>query len=427
MKNIFLSIFRFHDNRVFCPKLWSMVVCVFNILIGCKTTTKEKGTEMEFTDSKDYFSIKAEIKYAKGFSVEYHDNYKVIRTKSELPSWSGNESVSKEDIAVLVQRGTQVPELTGELVGAEVIEIPAQRVAVNIEVAENYLAELGLSDRLVAIGGLISYDDGIRNQAVKGKLKQVGYSWHQPPMFENLLASKADLFLMTLSNLDFAESLNKCRELGVPTVPVFSWSEKDYMAQAEWIKYYSLFFNAEEMANIVFAQIERNIAELKQKVAQISEKPTIIWGYYAGKDTWVVHRNSKGCELLKDAGTTNILFQPKAPLKNGGESMAFEELLSKAKDVDHWIIGDVHSSELPRASLMESFKAWRSGNLYHNFKRSKPDVNAYDWYGSAIVRPDRVLADLIYLVHPEIIPNHNLYYMDGLSKDFKFPIEQEAL
>ncbi|WP_422080604.1 ABC transporter substrate-binding protein [Ulvibacterium sp.] len=403
------------------------VLSVF--LLACRNKAKgEQNDAYSVASNKvDLFQYKISPKYATGFSVEYHGNYKVVRTQSKLSSWSGNASESKKDIMVLVQKGTPIPKLTGELERAEVIRIPAERVAVNIENAENFLGELGLTDKMVAIGGLISYNDSIRKSAIEGDLIQVGYSWHQPPMFENLLASKPDLFLMNLSNLDFAESLDKCRQLDIPTGPVFSWSEKSYLAQAEWLKYYALFFNAEEKANAIFNEIEQNVENLKNKVTSLKHKPTAIWGYYTGKDKWLVHRNSTESQFMLDAGLDNIFFQPEAPLKNAGEPMAFEELLSKAKNVEHWIIGDVHSETLPKVGLMNSFISWRLGNLYHNFKRSKPKDNAYDWYGSAIVRPDRVLADLIHLIHPQLLPDHELYYMDRLSKDFQFPIAQEAL
>ncbi|MEM1324416.1 MAG: ABC transporter substrate-binding protein [Bacteroidota bacterium] len=401
----------------------------FVVIFSCTSENKtdESTSTTASTQSEDLFEHKIQPKHAKAFSVTYHNTYKVVRTQSKLSSWSGSGSETKEDVMVLVQKGTSAPELTGDLAKAEVIEIPVERVAVNIENAENYLEELGLDDKLVAIGGLISYEDRRRQQAVDGELLQIGYSWHSPPLFENLLASQPDLFLMNLSNLDFADALDKSRQLNIPTATVFSWSESNYLAQAEWIKYYSLFFNAEEKANTVFSAIEANVEALKSKVAQVSEKPTVIWGYYTGNDKWLVHRNSTECEFMNDAGLNNILYQPDAPLKNAGVPMSFEELLAKAEDVEHWILGDVHSAALPKESLMSSFQAWQTGNLYHNFKRSKPATNAYDWYGSAIVRPDKVLADLIHLVHPEVLPNHELFYMDRLEKDFKFPIEQGAL
>jgi iron complex transport system substrate-binding protein len=55
------------------------------------------------------------------------------------------------------------------------------------------------------------------------------------------------------------------------------------------------------------------------------------------------------------------------------------------------------------------FKAFRKGNLYNNNAR----VNANggnDYWQSGISNPDVVLSDLIKILHPEILPNHNLFY-----------------
>ena len=72
-------------------------------------------------------------------------------------------------------------------------------------------------------------------------------------------------------------------------------------------QHYSLFFNAEAEANRKFQQITERISSLRQEVDQVSEKPSIVWGYYAGRDKWLVHSNSVEAQFLRDAGLNNIL------------------------------------------------------------------------------------------------------------------------
>ncbi|WP_170061080.1 ABC transporter substrate-binding protein [Spirosoma aerolatum] len=394
------------------------------LFMSCQSASQRETSSGKATASQnDYFPAKAVPVHAKHFTVSYHGNYKVVKTQAELRSYEGNDHEDQQDVLVLVQRGTPAPALTGELTGATIIPIPAQRIAVNLESSEDFLTELGAKDRIVAVGGLISYDDTLRQKAQSGAIGQIGYSWLQPPNVEVLLKRQTDLFLMLLANLDYKSSLAKCRQLGIPTAPDFNWAEEHYLGQAEWIKYYALFLNAEAQANALFADIEQHVTDIKKQVAAQPAKPTAIWGYYAGKDRWIIHRKSVETELMADAGLINVFGNPAGPLRNSGEPMTAEQLLQEGKTAQHWIIGDIHSAALPAATLLNTMQAWRTGQLYHNFKRSKPKANAYDWYGMAVVWPDRVLADLVKLTHPGLLPDHQLYFMDVFDKTTKFPVE----
>ncbi|RNC83223.1 MAG: ABC transporter substrate-binding protein [Balneola sp.] len=402
---------------------WLILSLVF--LLSCNRA--QSGTEqtLDYDAGRDYFPDKVSLQYAKNFSVSYHKNYKVVRTNAQLSSWEGNGEEAKEDIVVLVQRGTPAPALTGDLKDATIIQIPAKRVAVNIQNGEVFLNELGLSDNIVAVGGAVSYDDSIREKVINQELAQVGYSWHRPANMEVLLEEKVDLFLMNLSNLDFAEVLDRSRQLGIPATPVFEWSEGNYLARAEWIKFYSLFFNAEARADSVFNEIVEQVEEIRALTSTINvnDKPTMIWGYYSGDDRWIVHRNSIEAQFMRDIGVLNILEDFSRPVRNEGESISSEELLTTARNASHWMIGDIHSESLPSENYMKNFNSWSSGRLYHNMKRSKPEANAFDWYGRAIVRPDLILADMTKLIYPEIDLDHKLYFMDHFDKSMKLPPE----
>lgn len=86
------------------------------ILLGCQhveTAAVEQQASPDFEADKDYFKQKISIEYAKNFSVEYHNNYKVVRAKvgfgtahQEADSLTWERAFT--DVLVLVQRGTQL-------------------------------------------------------------------------------------------------------------------------------------------------------------------------------------------------------------------------------------------------------------------------------------------------------------------------------
>ena len=195
----------------------------------------------------------------------------------------------------------------------------------------------------------------MRQKAVNHAIGQIGYSWHSPPNIEVLLERKPEIFLMTLASLEHRESLDKCRQLGIPSAAVFDWAEADYLARAEWIKFYSLFFNAEKKANIAFNNIKKNIDNLKKLTQNIKNKEGVLWGYYAGKQRWNMFIGGIHGQYMKDAGLSNVLLLNTKTNANGTQSLTTEELLAKGENVEHWVIGDIHAVPLPQEEIMKQF------------------------------------------------------------------------
>jgi hypothetical protein len=86
-----------------------------------------------------------------------------------------------------------------------------------------------------------------------------------------------------------------------------------------------------------------------------------------------------------------------------------------------WIIGDTHAlgqdtrMALPPIAILEQFKAWRDGRLFHNYKLRKPERNAFGWYSTSHVYPDQVLADLLEMFYPDA-QEHALQFFGVFDK-----------
>jgi iron complex transport system substrate-binding protein len=405
-----------------------MKLFIFSILL-LTACGPEKGKEEESISDlhsshlsvEDHFLYKVEVQYARHFSVSYHGNYKVVKTNATLGNWdaSSTDRQQVEDILVLVQAGTPAPPLTSNLAGASIITIPANTVASNNAATEIWLEMLDLSSQQVAVGGTKTYNDDTRSAVENKKLGQLGYFWSEPPNMEVLLQRDPDLLLATISQIRFNQALSKIRSLDVSMAPIFDWAERDYLGRAEWIKYISLFFNEEKKANELFEDIERHVNELRALVDTLDTKPSVIWGNYVDSGFWMGKANNAEAQLLKDAGTINPIEDFTLPFSPVGEPFTSEEWLQVGQDIEHWIIsGGTTSVRLPSEHYLSGFRAWRENNLYHHYRRSKPQYDVYDWYNLGIVRPDWVLADLIALFHPELLPDHELIFFGNyLQRD----------
>lgn len=402
-----------------------LLLVSMTLLLGCQnaeTSTVEQQSYPGFETDKDYFTYKVAVEYAKNFSVEYYNNYKIVRAKvgfgaADQETDSSAWERAFTDIMVLVQKGTPAPSLEGELAGAQVIEIPVETIAGNADDAPTRFLALAVDDQLVGLGHEHVYDEGLRKRFVEGDLAAIGPSWHTGPNLEVLLATKPDLSLLTAASLTQAEGIQQTRKLGLAAAPEFSWSEVSYLGQLEWIKYDALFLNAEEQANRFFEDIKTRCEELQQMVAAQTEKPGVLWGMHSKSGTWTLRANGAIAEILEAAGAKNPFADNKAAITetkaNGlseGIQISDEIVLSKANEVDFIISFQSTTENWPPSSYMRTFPAFRDSGLYHHFKRYR-DYGAHDWYQTASMRPDLLLMDLIKLFHPGILPTHELFFL----------------
>lgn len=358
------------------------------------------------------------IRHATSFSIEQHGDLRILRIAAPLKSWANDHAAPEmqRDEIILRPRGSDEP-VPDEFSDATLIDTPVRTIAVNAETDEAFLGALGVEDRLVAVGGTYSYNDSIREKVVSGELEQLGYSWHATPNLDVAVALDADVFFMRLATLDHAPALAKSRALNIKTVPVFPGTERDYLARAEWLKFYAAFFDLDDEAETLFTEIESRVQELRQQVAERGRKKDVLLAYYAGRDRWLASVRGPDAQLLRDAGGDNPFLEEEDVLRSTIEPISSEQLLIEGRDAPCWIIGDAHGAPIPRSRFMENFRSWRENCLWSNTRRAKPDVNAFDWYETGVVRPDLVLEDIVAILHPTL-----------LEKDLDFfePFEKES-
>jgi len=56
------------------------------------------------------------------------------------------------------------------------------------------------------------------------------------------------------------------------------------------------------------------------------------------------------------------------------------------------------------------FSAYQNGRIYNSNRRLNATQSGNDYYESGAVYPHRILADLLKILHPELLPSHELFY-----------------
>jgi iron complex transport system substrate-binding protein len=268
-----------------------------------------------------------------------------------------------------------------------------------------FVAALGATDRIVAVDARRHvHDGGVRAGVDAGRVAEVG-SGAQLNV-ERLLAVRPDLVLANAIAASENEALDRLRRAGIPVFVTAEWMENHPLARAEWLRLLGVLLGREARADSLFTAVEASYLRLAETARSQPRKPSVLLGG-PFRDQWFVSGGrSFMARLLGDAGG---LYLWNGDTTAGGVPLSFEAVVVRARDADMWLQpGDWRSlAEGTRQDArFAEFGAFRRGDVYNNNARLRPD-GANDFWESGVVRPDRVLADLVSIFHGS---EDSLYY-----------------
>lgn len=345
------------------------------------------------------------IKYAKGFAVDYYNGFKVISVKDLKDS---SKIIAQY---IVLPKGKAAPV---DFANATLIDTPVQRV---ICVSTNHaagLVRLGLLDKIAGMTNTeLTYDSSVQANVKAGAIANLGSNELN---YEKLVALNPS-FVFTSGDFDGGSKMKiKLESLHIKQVLNLDYMEQDPLARAEWLKFTAAFFDEEYTADSIFNAIEQNYLALKEKAKATGTQPTVFCNL-PFKEVWYMPCGENYIALLfADAGG-NFLWKD-VPATNGlNLSLDYEAVYNKAANADYWINTGLAGSlsDIKNADKKNTlFKAYKTGKVYNGDERRTPQ-GGIDYWESATFNPDLVLADLIHILHPEILSNHKLYYYRKLK------------
>lgn len=380
-----------------------IILMLLFVVGGCSQPDKSQDKVQGKPTLNLSSSVQVPMRYTETFVVRELDGYQIIDLKAPMVSWGGSAQGNEQSARIiLVPRDKAEPVLTGDLEGATVVRTPVMRIATNYGFLEAIVSELGIKDRLVAVGGVKSYDDELRAQARSGELAQIGYGWHTPPNIAPLLDASPDVLLMVMGSLEHVQHMQRISKLGIPVVPIFFEAETHYMGPVDYVRLIGLMTGKEKQAQSFVNNVAEQVEQLKA-IADTVPRKKVLSSWYGGSDRWMVTVRNADNALLRDAGGMNPLAQPDDIRIDDFVKLSSEVLLEQARDVDCWVIRDSHSQPFTDVKFLHNFKAWRQGCLFAADGSSKPEADAFDIYATGQIRPDLILRDLVQMLHPNLI------------------------
>ncbi|HEY0175575.1 MAG TPA: ABC transporter substrate-binding protein [Pedobacter sp.] len=383
------------------PSLTGVFSCLLVLLLltgSCRQSAAPgKHTSLKKTGS-------AEIKYAKGFSIDYYDGYKLISI------YSGSGPHADTTQYVLLPKGTKAPAGYKK---AQLIEIPLKSL---VAMSSTHVAQAdfaGVADIITGLGSPKYITSVIvRKNIAAGKVKDAGVDG---TMNDELLISMKPGLVMVTGNpgVKFSK-YSTLTAAGIPVMLNSEWLETTPLGKAEWVKVMAALTNRETQVNAKFDAVEKEYNRLAEIGKSAKTKPSLISGM-PYKGTWYLpDGDSYMTQFFKDAGTN---YKWADIHGTGSLALNFEAVAPEALKADFWLnAGYVDSKKDIQAidARYADFKPFKNGHIFNNNKKVN-DIGSNDYWESGAVNPQLVLGDLIRILHPELLPDHQLVYYKQLN------------
>jgi len=382
---------------------FTLAFCCLLLLVSCQHELY-KGRNAAGSIIREKPLGTADIRHAKGFTITYYKNFKQVNIFTRTATAADTVQY------LLIKRGGAIPDGFPD---AHIIETPVKSL---IGMSSLHVALIDFAEADVILTGLgsLKYASAptVRKYIREGKIKEIGAegNWN----IEQILTMHPDVVMAVGYMNAKANNYKVLTDAGIPVMRNSEFLESTPLGRAEWVKLMGALVDKEELVNKKFDKVESEYNSMVRLAAQATNKPHVITGMPI-KGTWYVPEgNSYLTHFLQDAGATSKWADVKGI---GSLPLSFEMVAPEALKADFWLnIGYVDSRQEVEGkdNRFADFKPFKNGNLYNHNKKTN-DVGANDYWESGAVNPQLVLSDLIKILHPELLPGHQLLYYKQLK------------
>lgn len=340
------------------------------------------------------------VNYAKGFRFENNPEGTIMIFSDPLKK--GREIARYR----LVRSRSEIIKKAG----ITDIIVPVTHLAASSTTHAGFLSAIGSGKQLMGCNNPERLFDALLfNRYTRGELMRTGRD--QGYNLEYLIASQPDLVLKSGVDGQFVPD-PRLTEAGIPVLFILEWMEQTPLGRAEWIKVFGMITGKMRTADSLFNLIEKSYNSLANQGHQTTEKIKVLTGNVF-KGTWYMPGGKNYmARFFEDAGMDYLW---KDTDQTASLALSFESVVYRLSEAPVWINVNVDSiSRLIAAEQRYSvFRAFKEHRVYSVFNR----VNSHggnDFWEGAVVRPDLVLADLLAIAHPELMPSHVWNYYKPL-------------
>ncbi|MDP3176676.1 MAG: ABC transporter substrate-binding protein [Spirochaetaceae bacterium] len=350
-------------------------------------------------------AVRAGVAYGAGFSIEYREGYKLLTVARPWPG------ATKGFVYALYPRGSTKP--TG-VRADRFFETPIRKAVTFSTTYIPQIAVIGEADSIVGVdtAAFVS-TSAVRANIKAGKTVETTRNW--APDVERIIALAPDV-VFTYGMGNEWDSHPKLVEAGLPVVIDAEWNEAEPLARAEWIKFVAAFYDKEAQAQAYFDKVAAEYTRLKSLAAGAAKRPAVLVnGPFQG--TWAVSGGaSYMARFISDAGGAYLWADDKG---TGGIVLSIEAVFERGLRADVWLNPNLAALRVADVVALDSrfaaLPVTASGAIWNNNLRMNGE-GGNDYFESAVLDADKVLADMIKIFHPELLADRPFTYYRKLAK-----------
>ena len=198
-------------------------------------------------------------------------------------------------------------------------------------------------------------------------------------------------------------------EMGIPVLILSEWQENTLLGRCEWVKVIATLTGKTDVVDTKFNAVSQKYDSLKNLISDHGNLPGVICNLPYKGSWYMPGGDSYMSNVLKDAGAHYLWSDDPG---TGGIQIDFEAVYAKGLKSDFWINpGFVKSQEeiFEKDERLKDFQPIKLDKVYNSNNRVSRGV-ANDYWESGIVNPHIILADLIAIFHPQVLPDYELNY-----------------
>ncbi len=316
--------------------------------------------------------------------VEQHEGFRVAYILNS------KDSTVVDATFVLVDKNSALPD---SLPSGTLIRTPLDNIVAFSSVLAGALEELGKVDIVKGVVDASYFSqDAIKEGLNSGSIVDLGAS--SGPSLEKIAALQPEAILLNYYDGMDVKGIDKS---GVPLIGMTDNLERDPVARAEWIRFIGMLTGAEEKADSIFRSVKKSYTRLKDMASSFPRRPKILTeNMYQG--VWYVPGGeSYQARIISDAGGEYLWKDDKS---TGSIGLSFEEVISKGKAADIWLL-KLYGVTLDKNTLLSMDSRYRffdtvdKGGVFYSDTSVSPLFEEFPYH------PDRLLRDYILIFHPE--------------------------
>ncbi len=372
------------------------------VFLGCRQHVEKPSGAAEAPAA-----VALTLEHAKGFSAYTRpEGYTVIQIHEPWPG------ASREYRYALVPRDQQLPEALEEAEFDAIIQVPVRSLVLTSTTHIPALEALSADTVLLGFPGLAYVSSPrTRKRIDAGLIEELGAN--DQINTERVIALQPEV-VIGFGVTEAPRSYSGIVKAGIPVLYNGDWTEASPLGKAEWIKFFGLLLGKETEAVAYFDRVASDYSEARELAAGVKHRPKILSGALY-RDVWYTPGGrSWAASFIEDAGATYLWGDTET---TGSLSLSLESVLEKAEEADVWIAPSQFRSftEMREANThYEKIRAFQEQRIY-TYANTIGATGGMLYFEQAPGRPDLVLKDLIYHIHPGLLQGYEPTFFQPLK------------